>query len=548
MGIGADDIFVLFDKFEQAAQRMPEASVYEISCVAIPQASYAMLLTSATTAGAFFSTAVTPVPPIRMFAIFLGTMTIFDYLFVIIICAPAMCLQQYWVKAIKDKGPHAGRYLKLSLLDYSECSCAKKRESNKKDTFSQWILVSATKFCLYLRYMLVPCLLGLFAYFTYVSLNIPMPETSEVQLLPDSHMFTKANIKYKNDVFTIDQEETSWVNVIWGLKPGDTGDLNNPASKSNIILDPEFKLSSPEGQVWMLRFCEEVAKQPFATNRGYCTMRNFDNWIKQQWDSEANQRMTGLPLSEDEFLAKMLEWRSYSDERQRHVGVTGEITLDAANKGRNDPNEHQQSHHLHNTGQIEFFVMSFESTVKWNDPYNKLKSKYYEWANFIETEMESAPAGLKNGFFNSEDFHWWDTNRQMKNSAYISALLSIGMATGVIFFSNGNIFLTLYSVVSIFCILVTVAATVVGMGWTLGFLEAICFAILVGLSCDFIVHIAHAYKESKAQTKRDKTLEAIWAMGPPVMFAALSTSLAGALLFTCNILFYVKFGAILMCK
>ena len=93
MGIGADDIFVLFDKFEQAAQRNPGATAYELGCEAIPQASYAMLLTSLTTAGAFFSTAITPVAPIRMFAVFLGMMTLFDYLFVVIICAPAMVLQ-----------------------------------------------------------------------------------------------------------------------------------------------------------------------------------------------------------------------------------------------------------------------------------------------------------------------------------------------------------------------------------------------------------------------------------------------------------------------
>ena len=30
------------------------------------------------------------------------------------------------------------------------------------------------------------------------------------------------------------------------------------------------------------------------------------------------------------------------------------------------------------------------------------------------------------------------------------------------------------------------------MGWELGFLEGICFAILIGLSCDFVLHMARA--------------------------------------------------------
>ena len=42
---------------------------------------------------------------------------------------------------------------------------------------------------------------------------------------------------------------------------------------------------------------------------------------------------------------------------------------------------------------------------------------------------------------------------------------------------------TLYVVASVSGILLLVIGTVVGMGWELGFLEGICFAILIGLSC-----------------------------------------------------------------
>ena len=33
----------------------------------------------------------------------------------------------------------------------------------------------------------------------------------------------------------------------------------------------------------------------------------------------------------------------------------------------------------------------------------------------------------------------------------------------------------------------------VGLGWELGFLESILFAILIGISCDFVIHFGHAY-------------------------------------------------------
>ena len=541
MGIGADDIFVLFDKFEQAAQKMPhDADVFDLACEAIPSASYAMLLTSLTTAGAFFSTAVTPVAPIRMFAIFLGLMTVFDYIFVILICAPAMVMQLYWVRGINAKGPHAGRYLKLNLLDFSQYACRRSKEA-KKDTITQVVLVAFAKAMAYLRYILVPGLIAVFAYFTTVALDIPMPKSSEVQLFPDNNQFTKYN-NWKNDLYEKHGAETSWVRVIWGLRPGDTGNLNDPTSKSNVILDSSFDMTQPSAQTWMLEFCEEVVKQDFATGTADCTIRDFDDWLR---NLNTQQGALSLPLPADDFTKYLVQWRSYRQGRQRDIGLMSEVLADReANDG-----EYHTTPYDPNTAaseDIAYFVMAFEATVKWNDPYHKLKSQYYAWSSFIEGEKAKAPGGINAFFFISDDFHWWDTNRQMKNSAYLSALLSVAVATAVIFVSNGNVLLTLNSVVSIFCILVTVAATAVALGWELEFLEAICFAILVGLACDFIVHIAHAYKESDKGTRRDKCMDAVWMMGPPVMYAALSTSLAGSLLFNCTILFYMKFGAILL--
>ena len=581
MGIGADDIFVLFDKFEQAAQRNPGATASELGCEAIPQASYAMLLTSLTTAGAFFSTAITPVAPIRMFAVFLGMMTLFDYLFVVIICAPAMVLQIRWVQAINTKGPHALRYLKLSLLDFSKSCTSCCGGKPKEETITQKVLVIFAKGTTALRYILVPGLLALFAYFTVVSLDIPMPESSEVQLFPDSHIFTKVRAaaaqsesskkpdltplstpaslcpqwsKWKNDLyFSGDGEETSWVMVVFGLKPGDTGNENDPSSKSDVILDDSFDVAGdPEVQNWILKYCDDLKAQSFTTQRADCPLNRFDSWLRQQYNPDTNSYGTlSLPLPASEFKKWILTWRERSDHRAKFVGLKSEIDYYQSGQWKGQHNDGQGPYRpstSYEEEEIRFLVLNVEATVKWNDPYNKLKSQFYQWSDYIESTRPGAPvkAGKEHFFFVSEDFHWWDTNRQMKNSAYFSALLSVAMATVVIFVSNGNVLLTLYSIISIFCILVTVAATTVAMGWELGFLEAICFAILVGLSCDFIVHIAHAYKESKKETRREKTLDAIWAMGPPVLFAAVSTSLAGALLFNCTILFYTKFGAILL--
>jgi hypothetical protein len=50
--------------------------VQEIAAQAFPDAASAMLLTTATTAVAFFGTAICPVAPIKLFAIFVAVMIV----------------------------------------------------------------------------------------------------------------------------------------------------------------------------------------------------------------------------------------------------------------------------------------------------------------------------------------------------------------------------------------------------------------------------------------------------------------------------------------
>lgn len=291
--------------------------------------------------------------PIRMFAVFLGMMTIFDYIFVVIICAPALVLQMRWIEATRAKGPHMGRYIKLSLLDFSQCSRARKGKE-KKETIAQFILVSVAKGTTALRYVLVPGLLAIFAYFTLVALDIPMPESSEVQLFPDNHVFTKW-AKWRNDLYVREGAETSWVRVIFGLVPGDTGNINDPTSKSKVILDENFDLTEPEVQMWMLSFCEDIKQQNFTTGRADCTIKEFEDWLKRQYNPSTQSYGTSLPLPSAEFQSWLLQWRSSGGlHRQKNVGLRSEVEQA---QGGTQWNEGDQD-------EIEYFVLNFEAMVK----------------------------------------------------------------------------------------------------------------------------------------------------------------------------------------
>ena len=77
-------------------------------------------------------------------------------------------------------------------------------------------------------------------------------------------------------------------------------------------------------------------------------------------------------------------------------------------------------------------------------------------------------------------------------------------------------------------------------------LESILFAILIGISCDFIIHFAHAYAVLPGQKSReDRTLFCLLSMGPSILAAAFTTFAAACVMLGTVITFFEKFAVVL---
>ena len=188
--------------------------------------------------------------------------------------------------------------------------------------------------------------------------------------------------------------------------------------------------------------------------------------------------------------------------------------------------------------------IKFNSRVRYDSPYSELDDEWHA----IEAYMQKleAPAGARNGYFTSEDFWWYETNGQMLQTAYASSGIALAAAATAILLSSRSIVLTLFSTLTVGYVLTSVTAMLVAMGWTLGFLEAILFAILIGISCDFVIHFSHAYAYMAEECDRTtRTKYALLSMGPSILAAALTTFLAAALMLFTVITFFEKFAVVL---
>ena len=134
----------------------------------------------------------------------------------------------------------------------------------------------------------------------------------------------------------------------------------------------------------------------------------------------------------------------------------------------------------------------------------------------------------------------------MLKTAYGAAGIALGCAAAVILFSSRSLILTLFCTLTIGYVLTSVTSMLVAIGWTLGFLESICFAILIGVSVDFVIHLSHAYANVEGNVDRARrTKYALIKMGPSILATALTTILSAVIMLFTIITFFQKFALIL---
>ena len=522
--LGSDDVFVAMDKWKNARIDNRNGSVEDIAAVALPDAAAAMFLTSITTSVAFFSTAISPVAPLKCFAIFCGLLIVFAYLLCVALVFPALCIYDRWLLC----GP---RFI---------CSfhCFTKKgevidDFAPVDTHSSMIRRILNAFYVgfhKVRWFILAASFAATIVSAIFAARLKQPTSSDVRLLSSSLMYEQAYEWRLHNLYTVIGKSGGAPGyVIWGVIPADTGNLANPAAWTQLVLDETFDPSSTESQTYLLNFCDRFFAEDFAgyTEDGYvCGINSFDVWLKSESNStnpsapyiDHCEGATGLPMTVAAFNPCISAWAS----------TASDITI------------------LVKDGVVKVIFIKFQQRIRFDSPYDQLNKEWNTIESWLTAERAAAPAGVNKMYHSSADFWWYDTNGNMLQAAYGSAAISLGFAAVLVFFASRSLLLTLFCVLTIGFILTSTTALLVASGWTLGFLESICFAILIGISCDFVLHFSHAYAYLPGTVSRhERTKYALIRMGPSVLASAFTTICGAVLMIFCVISFFRKFAQIL---
>jgi len=528
--LGADDLFVAVDKWKNARLANPDGTVEDIAEIALPDAAGAMLLTTSTTAVAFFATCICPVPPILCFAVFLGLMIVFNYVMNVLLVFPALCLYDTWIQrgstnclvvfcSKKNKKENDGEE------DVEESSNEKKSELSliHRIMTSHYNLIHRFRWA-----VLAICVVATIVCI-YFAQTLTLPETTEVRLLPESHPLEFHFIWNNYLLATTLFSEGSAVKFVLGLNAGDTGRQNDPNQLSRFFPDNTFDASSTEAQQYLVDFCDTLYSNDFASkpNSEYvCAINQFDSWLSDQSISASPEAIytdscggaDSLPMVSGDFDGCLTAWSQ--DTNNMNV--------------------------FNRNGKIQILTITTKASVRFDASQNQISEEWNAYEKFVKEQSDKAPAGVNQMYHVSPMWWWFDTNQQMFKTAVGAAGIAIAFSAVIVLISSRSLVLTLFSGGCILYVLAAATASLVGLGWTLGFLESVCFAILVGISCDFIIHFGHAYIHYKgAVSKHERTKYSVVHMGPSILAAALTTISAAFVMLFCSVVFFTKFAMIL---
>ena len=387
--LGADDLFVACDRFNEVKDRLGKNSPTElVASIAFPEAASAMFLTTATTSIAFFASCISPVAPIFTFSIFCGLMVVFNYVLNIFLVFPALCLLDKWTK---DGTTNC--FLRFGPV-------CKNKDENTSHSRLKGILNRYYSIMHRLRWLLLVSCIILFGFALQHALKISVPKKTSVQMLPDSH-----KLQILSDIdnekllsSTILRATTgSHLEIIFGITPADTGERNYPDSLSTLELDNRFDPSSTEAQDYLLSFCDRLFELPFVYKSSEdfkCSINAFDSWLSEQSLLPTGSQdidyitscdnATSLPMQEDSFHQCFIAW----------------------SKGTSD------SSVLSWNGKVRTIIINLGTRVKFDTPLGETRSEWEKFEDFQNHELTlRSPTDLN--FFHTSAIWWWNDTFQM---------------------------------------------------------------------------------------------------------------------------------------
>lgn len=567
VGIGSDDAFIFMKiwhcvQMERAKKTInspltpsssfasdpytPDSrdSLVGVMAKTLEHASLSMLVTSLTTAAAFYASYASSITAVRCFGIFAGTAVMANYLLMITwlpasvsISEKIYCFSRSWFINFKYFARPVDKFVRF----YSQLS----------GQIEEFIIMLVINYSV--LWIVVLGSFGLLsAVFVLYWPKLDLPDTPTFRLFTNDHPFEIYEAKYKElfwfeKMFTSSDSFKMPVRFVWGVEAIDNGNYLDPTSRGKLQLDPTFNVSAPESQVWLLEFCRHLKQQPFyQMSFGLlvpnCFIENLISWMTRKCKDSMSDidrfpccETSAFPFSQDVFDYCLPESISALYETPREIFIPGVAgpkfqIIDRTNTSI--------------VTSVKALVIECDSNQSFSHSFHEIETFVSTIQDWLDQELLSAPIGMRNAFFVSE-LDFFDLQDTLSKGTVSAVSMAMCVALLVLLLVTLNVLVSIYAIITVTLTIFSIVGTLVLLGWKLNILESVAVSTAIGLAVDFSLHYGVQYRYSKESDRKSSTRFAMRMIGPTVM-AATTTGVSGLLMLPSSVLAYIQIGVFLV--
>jgi hypothetical protein len=450
-------------------------------------AASSIFVTSFTTAAAFFTNFITKLPSVQLFGVFTGCCILIYFIIIITMVAAFVITYEKYIQPFSCKWrPNiAVRLEKWFENVMGHVALIKHRIISKHLT---WLLIEFRVFWFALFFVMGVC--GMLVVFYKPQLK-PPPNWRN-QFFENENPFESFEFKIKDQFLAyFNEEKRNLTNpeifFVFGVMNKDTGRIFNPDDDGHLVYDNNFEFSSRESQVWLDRFINQaVASRPdlFLADEIVREWREY--LFHLQMLCAETLHIDGKDVLNDIFLPYAPE--DMTQCRNEMQVLLKEMSL--YNFERSIQSFPRRIIFLSNGSDINGILLRINANRTFLD-YDAVSEYYAEIKKFHAENFlnEHTTEAFRNGWFISVGFALYDLQYQLITGTYSSLVASMLIALVILLLTSGNIFISIYAIITISFSIADTIAIFVFMGWDLSILESVVIIMRYNLNCIVIIKL-----------------------------------------------------------
>ena len=481
-------------------------------------------------------TAATPLVAISSFGVFAAITVIMCYLFTLTIFPVTMLLVDRRKRRFQSgRTKQAGTSKDLLTAQKRDRVKLEDLRSGRNSILSHWYIPFVKRFDKVL--VIIGFLVGIAGGLGLMNFS---PLTEAEQFLPPDHMLARF-FNLGTNWLAGSTGEYAEIDAYWGVAGIDrdiwsryTGEPER--YKDVLRFDEAFDLSDPAAQQTASALCATLEEETCSLTgcsgstvllpggSHVCTIDLFHTW----WFDTFNNTDYDFPgkntFQRNEFFSRLAQYRD-ENGMEDFIGFIN--------------------------GDLRYFGMRFVTTINPTDPASVVSPIEKKIGGVVKASTDAGPDTAQNLRVASQKFVQNSSEQDLVNNAMRGLGITFPIVFAVLLVATDNwILATMASISIAFVVIATLGSIFTFAGWELGLTESIATIMIVGLSVDYTVHLAHMYtfagEHEGLETRGERFEYAMLTMGVTVFGGGVTTLGAGIFLLGCQITFFFKIGTLLV--